>query len=149
MAEDRVCVGVVVGAHGIKGQLRIKSFTADPMDIAAYGPVFDDNGRPLTLTVTGETKGVVIGILKGITDRNAAEALKGAKLHVPRSALPETREDEFYHADLIGLAVETFEGARLGTVAAIYDFGAGDVLELKQDDGGMRMLPFTRAVVPV
>lgn len=150
MAE-RVLVGVVVGAQGLKGALRVKSFTADPLDIASYGPVEDEAGaRRFRLKVTGEAKGTVIASVEGVKDRNAAEALKGTRFYVPRAALPASEdEDEFYHADLIGLPVELADGAALGKVRAVWDFGAGDVLEIARPDGEVMMLPFTKAAVPV
>ncbi|KJS40257.1 MAG: hypothetical protein VR70_06095 [Rhodospirillaceae bacterium BRH_c57] len=147
---DRVCVGVIVGPHGIRGQVRVKSFTAEPEDIAAYGPVVDEFGaRTFTLNVVGRSKGVVLCALKGVDDRNAAEMLRGVRLHVDRAVLPPPDEDdEFYHADLIGLRVEFSDGVVLGRVAAVYDFGAGDILEVRADNGGVTMVPFTREAVP-
>ncbi len=148
--QERVCIAVVTGAHGVRGAVRLKTFTARPEDVAAYGPVSDESGgRTFRLTVTGRRTGGVIARLDGIEDREAAEALKGLRLHVPRSALPEPGEDEFYHADLLGLAVETTDGRRLGRVRAVFDFGAGDVIEVAGDEGAPLVLPFTRRVVPV
>lgn len=148
---DRVCVGVIVGPHGIRGQVRVKSFTAEPEDITAYGPVSDEAGtRTYDLEVVGRSKGVVLCGVAGVDDRNGAEALRGVRLHVDRAVLPATDdEDEFYHADLIGLRVEFADGVALGTVSAVYDFGAGDVLEIRAESGGVTMLPFTREAVPV
>lgn len=148
---ERVCVGVIVGPHGIRGQVRVKSFTAEPEDIAAYGPVSDEAGiRTFDLDVVGRSKGVVLCAVAGVDDRNGAEALRGVRLHVDRAMLPDPDEDdEFYHADLIGLRVEFADGVVLGTVSAVYDFGAGDVLEIRAESGGVTMLPFTRAAVPV
>jgi|DEB0MinimDraft_10_1074344.scaffolds.fasta_scaffold97117_2 16S rRNA processing protein RimM len=148
-SEAPVCLGVVVGARGLKGDVRIKSFTADPQDVAAYGPVATDDGQRLELKITGEAKGVVIARIAGISDRTAAEDLKGQRLYVARDALPQTEdEDEYYHADLIGMTVVDETDAECGTVIAIYDFGSGDVIDLRLTDGGTVMLPFTRAVVP-
>ena len=102
--EDLVCVGVIGAAKGLKGEVRIKSFTSDPADIGAYGSLFDATGeRSFLLRVVGMAKGQVIARIEGVGDRNAAEALKGTHLHVPRSALPETEDEEYYLADLIGL----------------------------------------------
>ena len=144
--DPRVCVGVIVGAHGVRGAVRVKSFTEHAADVGRYGPVEAENtGTRWTLTVLGEAKGLVNVRLEGIADRDAAEALKGTRLLVPRDRLPQTGEDEFLHADLVGMRVEAPDGASLGTVAAIYDFGAGEVLELS---GGL-MVPFTKAAVPV
>jgi 16S rRNA processing protein RimM len=133
----------------VQGAVRIKSFTADPADIAAYGAVSDESGaRRFEVKVLGQARGAVLARLSGIADRNAAEALRGLRLYVARAALPETNEDEFYHADLIGLPVETTEGAALGRVSAVHNFGAGDILELRADDGRELLLPFSDAVVP-
>lgn len=147
---DRLVIGVIVGAHGVRGAVRVKSFTSVPEDVAAYGPLTDEAGaRTFRLTVTGAAKGVVLATLDGVTDRNAAEALRGTALHVARDRLPVAEdEDTFYHADLLGLRVEVqATGAALGAVKAVHDFGAGDVLEVT-GSGGARFLPFTAAVVP-
>jgi len=148
---SRVCVGAVAGVHGVRGAVRVKSFTAVPADVAAYGPVEDEAGtRRFRVKVVGERGGMVIATLSGVTDRDAAAALKGLRLYVDRAALPAAEEDEFYHADLIGLAVETADGAPFGTVRALHDFGAGDVIEIVPAEGGTPVvLPFTREVVPV
>lgn len=148
--SGQVCLGIVVGIHGVKGVVRLKSFTAAPADIAAYGSVSDESGaRRFKIQVLGLARGAVLARLSGIADRPAAEALRGLRLYVPRKALPKTNEDEFYHADLVGLPVETKEGARLGTVGAVHNFGAGDILEVRAADGGELLLPFSDAVVPV
>jgi len=145
-----VCLGVVGAPHGVRGAVRIKSFTAEPEAIAAYGPLEDDSGaRRFTVRLVGTGKGVVIATLSGVADRDQATALRGLHLYLPRSALPATDEDEFYHADLVGLAAELGDGSRLGRVAAIHDFGAGDVLEIVRDHGMPILVPFTRAVVPM
>jgi len=147
--EDLVCVGVIGAAKGLKGEVRIKSFTADPSDIGAYGSLFDATGeQSFLLRVVGMAKGRVVARIEGVGDRNAAEALKGTHLHVPRSALPETGDEEYYHADLIGLRADLTGGEQLGTIRAIFDFSAGDMLEIAQEDGGVVMVPFTRAAVP-
>jgi len=150
MAESRICVGVIAGAHGVRGLVRVKSFTAEPSDIAAYGPLSDDRGRRLfTLEIVGSAKGVLLARIDGVRDRDAAEALKGTELNVARDTLPQTGEDEFYHADLIGLPVFLPDGAQYGTVRALHEFGAGDMIEILLEGGGASVLPFTRAVVPV
>ncbi len=144
--RDKVCIGAITGVRGLKGEVRIKSFTADPDDVAAYGPLTDEaGGRSFTLRVTAHAKGQVIARLDGINDRTAAEALKGTGLYVSRTVLPEPEEDAYYLADLVGLAVETESGESLGLVKAVHNFGAGDVIEL--EDG--MMAPFTKATVPV
>jgi len=143
---SRVCVGVIVGVHGVRGAVRVKSFTERAADVGRYGPVEDEAGkRRWELTAIGEAKGLVIAKLDGLADRDAAEALKGTRLFVPRDRLPETGEDEFLHGDLVGLRAEATDGAPLGQVKAVHDFGAGEVLELS---GGL-WVPFTRAAVPV
>ena len=147
--ENLVCVGVIGAAKGLRGEVRIKSFTAEPADIGAYGSLFDATGeRSFDLRVMGMAKGQVVARVEGVGDRDAADALKGIYLHVPRSALPETGDEEYYHADLIGLRADLAGGGRLGTIRAIYDFSAGDMLEIAQEDGGVVMVPFTRAAVP-
>ena len=147
MAE-RILVGVVVGAQGLSGVLRVKSFTQNPADLAAYGPVEDESGRRLRLKVTSETKDAVMVRLEGVNDRTQAEALKGARFYVPRESLPAAEEDEYYLADLIGLVAERADGAVLGKVKAVHDFGAGVSIEL-EGPGASLVLPFTQDVVPV
>lgn len=150
-SEPRVCVGKVVAAHGVRGQVKLKSFTQEPADVAAYGPLFDEAGaRRFKVALSGVPKdGVFVARLDGVDDRNAAEALKGAKLYALRAALPEPEEEEFYYADLIGLRAETDDGELFGTVTAVHDFGAGDVLELRKADGRTAHLPFSRLAVPL
>ncbi|MCR6629345.1 MAG: ribosome maturation factor RimM [Magnetospirillum sp.] len=146
----RVCVGAIVGAHGVRGQVRVKSFTADPADVAAYGPVESEDGTSrFKLKVMGEVKGLIIARLEGVADRNAAEALRGTKLYVPRERLPETEEDEFLYSDLVGLKAEAVDGTVLGTVRGVADFGAGEVLDIGLTAGGSLMVAFTKAAVPV
>ena len=139
-----------IGApRGIKGDIRIKSFTEDPRDLAAYGSLWSaDGSREFTIKVVGEAKGQVIARIKGVADRNAAEALKGTDLYVSRDVLPPPEEDAFYHVDLIGLRVETTEGAFLGEVRAVFDHGAGDVLDIGGGPHKGLMVPFTRDAVP-
>lgn len=145
----KVCVGVFTGARGLKGELKVKSFTAEPGDIAAYGPVSDEAGeRVFKLTVRGMAKDQVVVSIEGIRDRNGAEALKGLQLFVPRGALPAAGEDEYYHADLIGLTAITADGDSKGTVRGVYDFGAGDMLEIEGEAGDTVLIPFTHATVP-
>ncbi len=148
--SGRVCVGAVSGARGLKGEVRVKSFTAEPTDIAAYGPLLDDSGeRSFTLRVVGQAKGQVIARIDGIGDRTQAEGLKGVKLYVAKDALPTPADDEFYHADLQGLRAELTDGAELGTVKAVHDFGAGPILEIEGSEHKGLMVPFSRAAVPV
>jgi 16S rRNA processing protein RimM len=145
----QVCVGVVTGPHGVGGAVRIKSFTARPEDIAAYGPLADESGtQRLDLRLVGAAKGVLIGRLFGVEDRNRAEALRGLRLYLPRAALPPPEEEEYYHADLIGLDAVRADGTPIGRVRAVHDFGAGDTLEIARNGAPPAMVPFTRAVVP-
>jgi 16S rRNA processing protein RimM len=146
----RVCLGVVTSPHGVRGLVRIKSFTAEPQGVAAYGPLEDERGeRRYELELVGSAKGVVLARVAGVTDRDAAERLKGVRLYVSRDVLPAAGEEEYYHADLLGLRVELGDGSELGRVRAVHDFGAGDTLEVMRSEGGAVMVPFTRAVVPV
>jgi len=150
VAPRRVCVGVVAGAHGVRGAVRIKSFTAEPKDIGRYGPLRDESGgTQYKLRVIGSAKGVVVATLSGVEDRNRAEALRGLRLYLDRDALPPTGEEEFYHADLIGLEAVLGDGTPIGEVQTVNDFGAGDTLEIRRPEGPPLVVPFTRAVVPV
>ncbi|MDB6182771.1 ribosome maturation factor RimM [Paracoccus fistulariae] len=145
---DRICVGAIAGAFGVKGELRLKSFTAEAADIANYGPLTTEDGsRSFAVTLTRPISGGLGARLSGVKTREDAEALKGVTLWAPRDALPSLPDDEFYHADLIGLEVVDTGGKTLGRVRAIFDHGAGDILEVV---GGkdLLLLPFTRAVVP-
>jgi 16S rRNA processing protein RimM len=153
-AGRRVCVGAISGARGLNGDVWVKSFTATPEDVAAYGPVSDAAGkRRFTLRVVGHGSGGVIARIDGIADRTAAEAVKGIALFVDRAALPAPAEDEFYFADLIGLTAERADGNDeagrvIGRVEAVHDFGAGAVLEVALAQGGIAMVPFSREAVP-
>ena len=145
-----ICVGVITGPRGLRGEVRVKSFTARPEDIGAYGPLLDEDGQgALGLRVTGRHKDHLIARVEGVEDRNGAEALKGARLYLRRQALPEPDDEEYYHADLIGLRAERRDGGAPGTVKAVHDFGAGDILEIDDADGNGVMVPFTRQAVPV
>ena len=148
--EGDVLVGVVLGAHGLKGEVKVKAFTDAPESLAEYGPVFAGDGRHFVIagTRTGKADEVIVRI-EGICDRTAAESLKGQRLYIPRAALPEPEAEEFYHVDLIGLAVEDAAGAPLGRVRAIHNFGAGDVVEIEAPAGDTSFIPFTREAVPV
>ena len=151
MRASRLCLGVVAGAHGLQGAVRIKTFTALPDAIADYGPLEDAAGnRCFTLRLVRIEKGMALVRIEGVEDRTAAEALKGVELFLDRAALPPAEdEEEFYHADLVGLAAVDRNGARLGTVRALHDFGAGDLIEVLPDEGGRpRVFPFTREAVP-
>ena len=150
LKAKRVCVGIIAGAHGVRGAVRVKSFTALPEDVARYGPLEDEGGeRRLTLRLVGSAKGVVIARLAGVADRDRAEALRGLRLYLPRAALPATADEEYYHADLIGLEAALVDGTPVGQVRAVHDFGAGDTLEIARPKGQPAMVPFTRAIVPI
>lgn len=144
-----VCVAAVAAAHGVRGALKLKTFTEDPDNVGAYGALLDETGRELfAVRVIGPAKGGVLVQAEGITDRDAAEALRGLRLYVPRERLPEPEPDSFYYEDLVGLAVVDTEGRPLGRVSAVHDFGAGEVLEYRDEAGQSGMLPFTAALVP-
>src|SRR5581483_8024638 len=126
MAGRRVCLGQIGAAHGVRGEVRLRSFTAEPGAIASYGPLETEDGRTLEITSLRPAKDHLVATLSGVADRTAAEKLTNVKLYVPRDRLPEPdTPDEFYHADLIGLAVTNRAGQRLGTVVAVHNFGAG------------------------
>ena len=146
----RVVLATIGGAHGIRGEVRVKSFTADPMALASYGPLFAEDGRRFEIERMRPAKNVVVAKFLGIDDRNAAEALNGVSLTVERSALPPPEPDEFYHADLIGLAAFDTAGRPLGSVLAVQNFGAGDILEIgdKEKSGASLLIPFTGKTVP-
>jgi 16S rRNA processing protein RimM len=148
--QKRICVGIVTGAHGVQGAVRVKSFTAEPKDVARYGPLEDEKGeRRWSLSLMRGAKGVVVCRVHGVADRTGAEALRGLRLYLPRAALPAPGDEEYYHADLIGLAAALSDGTLLGHVRAVHDFGAGDTLEIVRSEGPPAMVPFTRKVVPV
>lgn len=148
-AGRRVCVAAITAAHGVRGAVRVKPFTAEADSVAAYGPVEDESGaRTFRLSIVGHAKDQLIVKIEGITDRDQAEALRGLRLYVPRAALPEAAEDEYYHADLVGLVARTADGETAGEVRAVHEFGAGDMLEIVRPGRPPLMVPFTRAAVP-
>ncbi|KQX38814.1 hypothetical protein ASD04_09175 [Devosia sp. Root436] len=149
--SNQIFLGQIGAAHGIKGQVRIATHTQDPEAIGSYGPLDTDRpGLTVTLTKVRLQKNVVIAHIKGISDRTAAEQLNGVSLFVDRSKLPEPEdEDDFYHADLIGLDVRLDSGVVIGKVSAMPNFGAGDLIEVRDPQSGDTYLyPFTKAVVP-
>lgn len=148
--ENPVQMAVIGAPHGIKGEVRVKTFTADPLALGDYGPLFAEDGRAFDVVDIRPANTVVVVRFKQIRDRNAAEALTGTELFVDRSALPdESEEGEFYHADLVGLAVRDETGAEIGKVAAVQNFGGGDILELAMAGRKGVLIPFTQAAVPV
>ena len=145
MSKGRVLLGVVAAPHGVRGLVRIRSFTEDPMAIASYGPLSDESGKKeYRVEALSAARGAVLARIEGVADRTAAEALRGLRLYVERKRLPEPGEQEWYEADLIGLAAVGTDGRDWGKVIAFHDFGAGSVIEVS---GGV-MLPFTDEVVP-
>jgi 16S rRNA processing protein RimM len=146
----RVCVAQIGGAHGIRGEVKLKSFTADPMAVKDYGPLTSEDGSAsFEIEALRPARGHLVARFRGVSDRDAAERLVHLRLFVPRERLPPPAADEFYHVDLIGLAAVTADGTEIGTVAAVHDFGAGDILELQPRSGGTTiMVPFTEAFVP-
>ncbi|MBF9035392.1 16S rRNA processing protein RimM [Rhodobacterales bacterium HKCCE2091] len=147
--SDRVCVGAIAGAFGVRGDVRLKSFCAEPEAIAGYGPLWTEDGsRSFTVTLTGAIKGGLAAKLSGVPTKEAADALRGTRLYADRTALPTLPDDEFYHADLIGLDVRDTGGGDLGRVAAVLNHGAGDLLEVRPKQGKPVLVPFTLAVVP-
>lgn len=147
----RVCIARIGAPHGVRGEVRLWSFTADPLAVASYGPLESAKGDRFEITALRTAKDCLVARLAGVHDRTAAERLVNLELFVPRAQLPEPKDaEEFYHADLVGLAVFDAAGTALGTVIAIQNFGAGDLIEVQPAVGRETvLLPFTKAVVPV
>src|SRR6266852_6076311 len=136
MAE-RICVAQIGAAHGMRGEVKLRSFTADPMAVKDYGPLESEDGAArFEIEAVRPAKDHLVARLRGVRDRDAAQRLTNVRLFVPRERLPATAADEFYHADLIGLSAVANDGRELGTVVAIHDFGAGDVIEVRPTQGG-------------
>jgi 16S rRNA processing protein RimM len=148
--ETRICVGVITGARGLRGDVWLRSYTADPAAVGAYGPLGDASGdRRFELRVISSVDDRIVAHIVGVDDRSAAEALQGTALFVPRRVLPPLTDDEYYHADLLGLAVERADtGEPVGTVVAVHDHGAGAILEVDGPQAMGLMVPFTRIAVP-
>ena len=144
---NAVCLGVIGAPHGVRGDVRVRCHTVRPEDIAAYGPLRDETGHVWRLRVKERRKEVVVVHLDGIDDRDQAAALNGRRLFVSRDVLPATDDDTFYHADLVGLAVLDASGGSVGTVHALHDFGAGDILEYKTADGRLEMVVRLKAIL--
>lgn len=147
--ENPVQMAVIGAAHGIKGEVRVKTFTGDPVALGDYGPLHAKDGRVFEILDIRPAGTVVVVRFKGVADRGTAEALNGVALFVERAALPEGEDGEFYHTDLIGLAVEDEVGERIGKVTAVQDFGGGDLLEITAGGRKGVLIPFTEAAVPV
>ncbi|MBL4926966.1 ribosome maturation factor RimM [Fuscibacter oryzae] len=147
---DRICVGAIAGAFGVAGEVRLKSYCAEPTAIADYGPLYTEDGaRSFRITLTRPVAGGLGARVQGVKTKEEADALRGTQLYADRARLPHLPDDEYYHADLIGLAVQDTGGAALGTVQAVHNHGAGDILEVS--GSGLKsalMVPFTLAAVP-
>ena len=150
MSDDRICVGAFAGAFGVHGETRVKSFCAEPEDIATYGPLWTEDGdRSFTLYLTRAVKNGFVAEVDGVETKEDADALKGIRLYADRDALPTLPDDEYYHADLIGLVVADTGGVEIGRVTAVHNHGASDILEIAGP--GLKapvLLPFTMANVP-
>lgn len=147
---ERICVGAIAGAFGVTGEVRIKSFCTEPTDIATYGPLTSEDGKvEYRVTLTRPVAGGLGARIAGVTSREQAEALRGTSLFVTRDRLPALPDDEFYHADLIGLDAFDTGGEFLGKVTAIHNHGAGDIIEISPTrHKSALLLPFTKAIVP-
>jgi len=147
--DKLICVAAIAGAFGVRGEVKIKSFTAEPESCLTYGPLMDENGKVILTPVKSRpVKNALAVTCEEIKTPEQADALKSTKLYVPRSVFPDLDEDDFYHSDLIGLDVKTTNGKRAGKIIAVHDFGAGDMLEIKPKDGTSFYHPFTKAGVP-
>jgi 16S rRNA processing protein RimM len=148
MSDKQILLGRILGAHGLKGEVKIKSFTANPLDVASYGPVSVPDGRRFKLEKARMQGDIVIAGIKGVADRNVAETLKGLELTVGRDDLPKADEGEFYQADLIGLPVVDEAGKDVGEVVGFQTFGAGDLIEIRRKSGRTSFVPFADTMVP-
>ena len=144
---EKVCVGAIMGAFGVRGEVRLKSFCGEPAAIETYGPLTDEAGQSYTLKITRAVKNGFAVRLSGVGSKEAADGLRGVRLYAPRTALPDLPDDEYYHADLIGLKVLDTGGAELGRVKAVHNHGASDLLEIAAAEGTV-LLPFTLESVP-
>ena len=145
----QICVARIGAAHGVRGAVKLWTFTEDPLAVKRYGPLTSKDGtRQFEVATAREANGHLVATLKGVATREEAERLNGIELYIAREKLPATDEDEYYHADLIGLAAVTTAGEPIGRVAAIHNFGAGDIIEIAPPHGTTMLLPFTNAVVP-
>jgi len=149
MPPSQICVARIGAAHGVRGAVKLWTFTEDPLAVTRYGQLMTKDGaRQFEVTHVREAKGHLVATLKGIATREEAERLNGVELYVAREKLPATSEDEYYHTDLIGLAAVNAAGEPLGRVIAIHNFGAGDIIEIAPPNGATMLLPFSNAVVP-
>jgi 16S rRNA processing protein RimM len=149
MSGAQICVARIGAAHGVRGAVKLWTFTEDPMAVMQYGPLATKDGaRKFEVAHAREAKGHLVATLKGVATREQAERLNGLELYIPRSKLPATDADEYYHADLIGLSAVNAAGEPIGRVTAIHNFGAGDIIEIAPAHGATMLLPFSNAVVP-
>ena len=149
MSEDRICVGAIAGAYGVRGEVRVKSFCAVAEDLERYGPLSTETGAEFHLAILRPIKNGFAARVAEIATKEEADALKGTQLFAARDQLPSLPDDEFYHADLIGLEVFDSGGVLLGRVKSVLDHGAGDILEVQRpDSAATALLPFTQAAVP-
>lgn len=150
--NKRICIGAFAGAHGVKGDAKVKSFTAEPLHVAAYGPVeSEDKKRSFTLSVIRALKPDLLLVrAPEIKDREDAESLKGKRIYIERNKLPPVSDDEFYLDDLVGLQAFDEQGEPLGVISAVHNFGAGDLIELKDTSGdnAPQLIPFTKEAAP-
>jgi len=145
----QICIARIGAAHGVRGAVKLWTFTEDPFAVKAYGPLLTKDGaRSFEVATAREAKGHLVATLKGIATREDAERLNGIELYIAREKLPATDENEYYHADLIGLAAVNAADEPLGRVLAIHNFGAGDIIEIAPPNGATMLLPFTNSVVP-
>ena len=149
MSKEHVVVGVIAGAFGVKGEVRLKSFCAEPSDIANYTPLHTEDGTEYTVKITRSVKGGFAARLSGIRFKDEADGLRGTKLYADRALLPTLPDDEYYYADLLGLSVLDTGGETLGKIASVDNHGAGDIIEIRGPKlKSALLLPFTREVVP-
>lgn len=148
--DELICVGVIAGAFGVHGEVRLKSFTAIPEDVATYGPLFTEDGtRSFEVTLVRPVKNGFAARIAGVVSKEQADDLRGVQIHAPRTALPGLPDDEYYYADLVGLEVYDTGGSLLGRIKSVQNHGASDLLEIQ--GAGLKdtvLLPFTKAVVP-
>lgn len=149
MEKNKVCLGAIVGVHGIRGEVKVKCFCENEKHLTTYGALSNEKGdMTLDIKIVGHSKDLLRAKIKGVEDRTTAEGYVGTGLYIDRDKLPSLDEEEFYHADLIGLDVRNNQGESLGEVNAIYNFGAGDILEVKTNNNVLEMLPFNKTFVP-
>jgi 16S rRNA processing protein RimM len=149
-SPSRILVGRFGAAHGVRGEIRIKSYTADPMALAKYAGLSDRNGsRAFSIESARPVKDdIIVARVKGVNDRSAAEALTNTEIYIDRAVLPPPDEDEFYIADLIGMRAQRADGSPFGVITNVLNFGAGDILDIALEGGGSQLVPFTRACAP-